>query len=99
MLNVVGGVRVEETASDVPLVLAMLSSYKNRPIDRRVIAFGEIGLTGEVRPVPSGQERLNEAVKQGFVKAIVPFDNAPSRPIAGLDVVKIKKVSDLLTVI
>ncbi len=98
-VNVVGGVKVEETASDVPLVLAMLSSYKNRPIDRRVIAFGEIGLTGEVRPVPSGQERLNEAVKQGFVKAIVPFDNAPSRPIAGLEVVKIKKVSDLLTVI
>ena len=93
--NVVGGVRVEETASDVPLCLAILSSYKNKPLPRTTIAFGEIGLTGEIRPVPSGQERLREAAKQGFKTAIVPWDNAPAHPIPGLEVVKVRQVSEL----
>ncbi len=93
--NVVGGVRVEETASDVPLCLAIISSYKNKPLPRTTIAFGEIGLTGEIRPVPSGQERLREAAKQGFKTAIVPWDNAPSHPISGLEVVKVRQVSEL----
>lgn len=98
-VNVVGGVKVEETSSDVPLVMALLSSLRSRAIDRRTIAFGEIGLTGEVRPVPSGQERLNEAVKQGFVRAIVPADNAPVRAIPGLDVIRVQRVSDLLPLV
>ncbi len=93
--NVVGGVRVEETASDVPLCLAILSSYKNKPLPRTTIAFGEIGLTGEIRPVPSGQERLREAAKQGFKTAIVPWDNAPSHKIPGLEVVKVRQVLEL----
>ncbi len=95
----VGGIRVEETASDLPLIMALLSSLRNRHVDRRTIAFGEIGLTGEVRPVPSGQERLNEAVKQGFVRAVIPADNAPPKSIPGLDVVTVKRVADLLPLI
>ncbi len=98
-VNVVGGIRVEETASDLPLIMALLSSLRNRHVDRRTIAFGEIGLTGEVRPVPSGQERLNEAVKQGFVRAVIPADNAPPKSIPGLDVVTVKRVADLLPLI
>lgn len=98
-VNVVGGVKVEETSSDVPLVMALLSSLRSRAIDRRTIAFGEIGLTGEVRPVPSGQERLNEAVKQGFVRAIVPADNAPIRAIPDLEVIKVRRISDLLPLV
>ena len=98
-VNVVGGIRVEETASDLPLIMALLSSLRNRHVDRRTIAFGEIGLTGEVRQVTSGQERLNEAVKQGFVRAVIPADNAPPKSIPGLDVVTVKRVADLLPLI
>lgn len=94
-VNVVGGVKVEETSSDVPLCLALISSFKNKPIARTVIAFGEIGLTGEVRPIASGQERLNEAVKQGFTTAIIPADNMPPHPIAGLEIIAVRKVSEL----
>lgn len=94
-INVVGGVRVDETASDVPLCLALISSYKNKALPRTMIAFGEIGLTGEVRPVPSGQERIKEAAKQGFTTAVVPWDNAPSHPIEGMEIIRIRRVSEL----
>ena len=98
-VNVVGGVKVEETASDVPLVLALLSSFNNRSIDRATIAFGEIGLTGEIRPVPSGQERISEAYKQGFKTAIVPYDNMPRNHNLNMEIIPIKKVSDLISLV
>ena len=98
-VNVAGGVKVTETASDVPLCLALLSSYRDKPIPRTAIAFGEVGLTGEIRPVPSGQERLREAAKQGFDVAIVPADNAPRTPISGLKVIAVRRVSELLDLV
>ena len=98
-VNVVGGVKVEETASDVPLILALLSSYHSKPIDRTTIAFGEVGLTGEIRPVPSGQERIAEAFKQGFKRAIVPFDNAPKKAPAGMEIIAVKRIGDLIDLV
>ena len=79
-LNVVGGVRVSETAADLPVLLAVLSSLRNRPFPSDTVVFGEIGLGGEVRPVPHGQERIKEAAKHGFKHAIVPKANAPAHP-------------------
>lgn len=98
-INVVGGVKVEETASDVPLVLALLSSFNNKALDRSTIAFGEIGLTGEIRPVPSGQERIAEALKQGFTTAVVPYDNMPRKAIDGMHIIPIRRVSELINLI
>ena len=83
-INVVGGVKVEETSADLPLILSLLSSYRNSPIDRDLISFGEIGLNGEVRPVTQGTERLQEAYKHGFKQAIIPFDNNPRKPIGDM---------------
>ncbi len=94
-VNVVGGVKVEDTSSDVPLALALISSYRDKPVDKGTIAFGEIGLTGEIRPVPYGQERISEAVKQGFVRIIVPFDNAPRTRNPNVEVIPVKRVTDL----
>ena len=93
--NVVGGVRIEETAADVPLVLALLSSLREQAIDRRTIAFGEIGLTGEIRPVPSGQERIREAFKQGFRRVIVPAANAPGTIQGEGEIVALRQVPEL----
>ncbi|MBQ9274912.1 MAG: DNA repair protein RadA [Succinivibrio sp.] len=98
-INVVGGIRVEETCSDVPLCLALISSFRNRAIDRRTIAFGEIGLTGEIRPVPSGTERIAEAHKQGFTRAIVPKDNLPRTAPAGLELVGVSRISELFELV
>ncbi len=97
--NVVGGIKVEETAADVPLCLALLSSLKERPIARQTIAFGEIGLTGEVRPVTSGQERIAEAFKQGFTRFIIPRENAPRRVEPGMEIHAVSRVSDLSSLI
>ncbi|MCR5536593.1 MAG: DNA repair protein RadA [Succinivibrio sp.] len=94
-VNVVGGVKVLETASDVPLCLALISSFRSQALDRRTIAFGEIGLTGEIRPVPSGQERIAEAHKQGFTRAIVPYDNAPRTPPSGMQIIPVRRVPEL----
>lgn len=84
--NVVGGLRVAETAADLALALAVLSSFRERPVDPGLVVFGEIGLTGEIRPVPFGEERLAEAGKHGFSRALVPSANRPRRS-AGIDVV------------
>lgn len=97
--NVVGGIKIQETGSDLALVLAVLSSLKNRSLPRDLIAFGEIGLTGELRPVVNGQERLREAAKHGFRKAIVPFANQPKNPISGLTVHAVKQLSSALEVL
>lgn len=98
-VNVVGGVKVEDTSSDVPLALALISSYRDKPVDKGTIAFGEIGLTGEIRPVPYGQERISEAVKQGFVRIIVPFDNAPRTRNPDVEVIPVKRVTDLFNLV
>lgn len=80
-INVVGGVRVTETGSDLALLAAVISSLRNQVVDREAIIFGEVGLAGEIRPVQSGQERLREAQKHGFKRAIVPFGNAPKQDL------------------
>jgi DNA repair protein RadA/Sms len=94
--NVVGGVRVGETAADLAVLAAVLSSLRNRPLDRRLAMFGEVGLTGEVRPVPGGQERLREAAKQGFGRIILPRANAPRKPPAGLEVVAVDSLGEAM---
>ena len=98
-VNVVGGVKVVETSADLAVLLSIISSFRNRPLPQTLIAFGEVGLSGEIRPVPSGQERLREAAKHGFKKAIVPASNVPRQAIEGLEVIAVKKLSDALAVI
>ncbi len=95
-VNVVGGVRISETAADLPVLLASLSSFRNKPLPSDLVVFGEIGLAGEVRPVTNGEERLREAAKHGFKRAIVPRANVPKRSIAGLNVSGINRLPDAL---
>ena len=95
-VNVVGGVRIGETAADLPAVLAVLSSLRNRPVALETVCFGELGLTGEVRPVAFGEERLREAAKQGFRRALVPSANVPRRPIEGIDVSGVARLEQAL---
>src|SRR5690554_885487 len=80
-VNVVGGVKVTETSADLALLLAIVSSFKDRSLPHKLVVFGEVGLAGEIRPVPGGQQRLQEAAKHGFRKAIVPRANCPKTPI------------------
>jgi len=93
-VNIVGGMRIAETAADLPALLAALSSHRDRPIARETIAFGELGLAGEVRPVPYGEERLREAAKHGFRRALVPAGNAPRHAIEGMEVVPLRRLAD-----
>jgi len=95
-VNVVGGIEINETAWDLPVVIALASSLSDRTVPQALISFGEIGLTGEVRPVAYGEERLKEAQKQGFKRAIVPKDNAPRKPFPGLEVVSVARVGEAL---
>lgn len=98
-VNVVGGVKVTETSIDLALILALVSSFKDNALPQDLVIFGEVGLSGEIRPVPSGQERINEAAKHGFKRAIVPFNNMPKQCISGMEVIGVKKLSDALEVI
>ena len=95
-LNVVGGVKVLETASDLALLAAIMSSLRNRPLPHDLLVFGEVGLSGEVRPVPSGQERLKEAAKHGFKRAIVPKGNAPKEAPPGLVIIAVTRLEQAL---
>lgn len=95
-VNVVGGVRISETAADLPILLAALSSFRTRPLPSDLVVFGEIGLAGEVRPVANGEERLQESVKHGFKRAIVPKGNEPKKPIKGLRVDGIHRLHEAL---
>jgi DNA repair protein RadA/Sms len=97
-VNVVGGVRVSETAVDLPLLLAVLSSYRDRPLEGVGVAFGEVGLAGEIRPVPFGEERLLAAAKQGFKRAIVPAANAPRKAIKGMEVLAVESLTQALEI-
>jgi DNA repair protein RadA/Sms len=94
--NVVGGVKVLETSADLALLSAIVSSFRDRPIPRDLLIFGEVGLAGEIRPVPSGQERLAEAAKHGFTRAIVPRANLPKQPLAGMAVKGVNKLSEAM---
>ncbi len=95
-VNVVGGVKVAETSADLALILSIVSSFKDKALPRELVVFGEVGLAGEIRPVPSGQERLSEAAKHGFTRAIVPKANAPKKKIPGMDVIAVSKLSEAL---
>ncbi|MDH5359654.1 MAG: DNA repair protein RadA [Gammaproteobacteria bacterium] len=95
-VNVVGGVRLSETAADLPVMMAILSSLKDRPMATDLLAFGEVGLAGEIRPVPNGQERLKEAAKHGFKRAIIPLANKPKREIDGMTVIGVTRLSEAL---
>ena len=94
--NIVGGVRLTETAGDLAIVMAVLSSLRDRPLATDLVVFGEIGLAGEVRPVQGGPERLREAAKHGFRRAIVPRANVPKSLPEGLEVVPVSRLSDAL---
>ena len=98
-VNVVGGVKIVETSVDLAVLLAIVSSFRDRPLSPELMVFGEVGLSGEIRPVPSGQERLREAAKHGFKKAIVPVANAPRQKVAGIQVVAVKNLSEALAAI
>ena len=94
--NVVGGVRIVETGADLALLFAVMSSKLNEALPHDLIVFGEIGLTGEVRPVVNGQERLREAAKHGFKRAIIPRANRPRSPIDGMDVIGVTSLDEAL---
>jgi DNA repair protein RadA/Sms len=95
-INIVGGVRVAETAADLPVLLAALASLRDRPVSRETVTFGEVGLAGEIRPVPYGEERLREAAKHGFRRAIVPAGNLPrgGGRDTGLEVVAVRRLQE-----
>ncbi|ABL99188.1 DNA repair protein RadA [Shewanella amazonensis] len=95
-VNVVGGVKVTETSADLTLLLAMVSSFRGEVLPRDLVAFGEVGLSGEIRPVPNGQERLVEAAKHGFKRAIVPRANMPKKPPEGMEVIGVSKLAEAL---
>src|SRR5512135_1918738 len=98
-VNVVGGVRIGETAADLPAVLAVHSSLRNHPVGVDLVCFGELGLTGEIRPVPFREERLREAAKQGFRRALVPTANVPRRAPENLNVQGVGSLADALSAI
>lgn len=97
-VNVVGGVRVTETAADLPIVLTVLSSLRDQPLSQELIAFGEVGLAGEIRPVLNGPERLKEAAKHGFKRAVVPHANKPKQAIDGMEVIGVRTLNEALRV-
>jgi DNA repair protein RadA/Sms len=98
-INVAGGVRVSETSADLALLLAVFSSLKNKPLPADLVVFGEVGLSGEIRPVPSGQERLREAAKHGFKKAIVPLANVPSGGVKGMEIIGVGKLAEAINAV
>ena len=98
-VNAVGGVRIGEPAADLAVLMAIQSSLRAKPLPRGFLAFGEVGLAGEVRPAPRGQERLREAAKLGFTEALIPRANAPKKPIEGLRVHAIERIDEALEVL
>ncbi len=93
-VNAVGGVKITEPGADLAVLLAIVSSLKNRPLPKKTVVFGEVGLAGEVRPVQRGQERLKEAAKLGFTQAIIPKANKPKQVISGIEVILVERVED-----
>jgi DNA repair protein RadA/Sms len=95
-INVVGGMKITETGADLAMILAALSSFKNKPHPSDLVVFGEIGLAGEIRPVPNGEERLKEASKHGYKRAIIPKGNMPQKPIKGMTIMTAQRLEDAL---
>ncbi|RIX46173.1 MAG: DNA repair protein RadA [Rhodocyclales bacterium GT-UBC] len=93
-VNAVGGVKITEPAADLAVLLSITSSLKNKPLPGKLIVFGEIGLAGEIRPAPRGQERLKEAAKLGFTRALIPEANRPKQGIPGMEVIGVKRVEE-----
>lgn len=98
-INAVGGVRISEPASDLAVLLATVSSLRNRPLPAKTVVFGEVGLAGEVRPAPRGIERLREAANLGFGRAIVPRSNVPRQPIAGLEITGVERLDEAVALV
>ncbi|BAV33629.1 DNA repair protein RadA [Sulfuricaulis limicola] len=98
-VNVVGGVRVLETAADLAILAATVSSLRNRPLGKDLVAFGEVGLAGEVRPVQRGQERIREAAKLGFKRALVPAANMPKKGDAGIELLPVRRLTEALEIL
>ena len=95
-INAVGGVKITEPAADLAVLMAINSSMRNKPLPRGLVVFGEVGLAGEIRPAPRGQERLREAAKLGFSIAVIPKANAPKQAIEGLRVISVERIDDAL---
>jgi DNA repair protein RadA/Sms len=95
-VNVVGGIRVQETAADLPVLLAVLSSFRDRPLSRKLVAFGEVGLSGEIRPVPNGEDRVREAATHGFTRVILPRANAPKKVPAEVELVPVDTLAEAI---
>jgi DNA repair protein RadA/Sms len=95
-VNVVGGVKVTETSADLAVVLSIVSSFRDKPLAHELVVFGEVGLAGEIRPVPSGQERLLEAAKHGFKRAIVPKANVPRGGVNGMEIIGVTRLSQAI---
>jgi len=93
-VNAVGGVKITEPAADLAVLMSITSSLKNKPLPSKLIVFGEVGLAGEIRPAPRGQERLKEAAKLGFTRALIPEANRPKQAIAGMEVIAVKRVEE-----
>ena len=93
-VNAVGGVKINEPAADLAVLLSITSSLKNKPLPSKLIVFGEVGLAGEIRPAPRGQERLKEAAKLGFTRALIPEANRPKQAIPGIEVIAVKRVEE-----
>ncbi len=95
-VNAVGGVRINEPAADLAVLLAIVSSLRNKPLPPKLIAFGEVGLAGEIRPAPRGQERLKEAAKLGFTLAFIPKANAPKQAIPGMEIIPLDRIEQAI---
>ena len=93
-VNAVGGVRITEPAADLAVLLAIISSFKNKPLPEKMVVFGEVGLAGEVRPVQRGQERLKEAAKLGFTRAVIPNANKPKQAIEGMEIIAVNRLEE-----
>jgi DNA repair protein RadA/Sms len=96
-VNVVGGLRIAETGSDLPVLLAVLSSYRDKVLPRNLVTFGEVGLSGEIRPVYNGEERLKEAAGHGFEKAIIPEANAPRHDTGQMKICKVNTLAEAIS--
>ena len=98
-MNAVGGVKISEPGVDLAILCAVVSSYRNKPIDQKTVIFGEIGLAGEVRPVQRGQERIKEAAKLGFTRAIIPKANQAKQKINGITIYPINSLMEAINLI
>ena len=93
-VNAVGGVKISEPAADLAVLMSIASSLKNKPLPSKLVVFGEVGLAGEIRPAPRGQERLKEAAKLGFTRALVPEANLPRQPNPGIEVIAVRRIDE-----